>query len=173
MPTLSGSRNTSDLITELAAIPDRLDEAVASASDAQLDSASEGEWPARTVIAHLRDDEFMVLRLRLERMLVEHEPDLAPFDEKAWAAARNTGRDSREQLLSDFRLQRHASVAILNTLRPDDWRRIGRQPEIGAFDIHWWLEHWLGHDNTHLAQITSAISADSEPTTAGPDANNP
>ncbi len=159
MPTLTGSRNTTDLLTEFAAIPGRLDEAVASASDDQLDSAPEGEWTARTVLAHLRDDEFMVGRLRLERMLVESEPDLAPFDEKAWAGSRYTGRDSREQLLADFRLQRQASVAILNALGPDDWRRIGRQPEYGAFDIHWWLEHCLGHDNTHLAQITSTLAS--------------
>jgi len=158
MPTLSGSRSITDLLTEFAAIPDRLDEAAAPATDAQLDSAPEGEWTARTVLAHLRDDEFMVGRLRLERMLVEREPDLAPFDEKAWAASRYTGRDSREKLLADFRLQRQASIAILNTLGPDDWRRIGLQPEYGSFDIHWWLEHWLGHDNTHLAQIRSAIS---------------
>ncbi len=158
MPTLSGSRNTTELLTDFAAIPDRLDEAVASASDDRLDAAPEGEWTARTVLAHLRDDEFMVMRLRFERMLVEHEPDLVPFDEKAWAASRNTNRDSREQLLAGFRLQRQASVAILNTLAPGDWRRIGRQPEIGAFDIHRWLEHCLGHDNNHLAQITSALS---------------
>ncbi len=158
MPTLSGSRNTTELITDFAAIPDRLYEAIAPASDDQLDSAPEGEWPARTILAHLRDDEFMVMRPRLARMLVEHEPDLAPFDEKAWAANRNTNRDTRQQLLADLRLQRQASIAILNTLTPDDWRRIGLQPEIGAFDIQWWLEHWLEHDNTHLAQIRTALS---------------
>ena len=159
MPTLSGSRNTSGLITEFTAIPDRLTEALASVSDDALDSAPEGEWTARTVLAHLRDDEFMVMRLRLERMLVENEPELAPFDEKAWAASRNTGRDSRDNLLSDFRTQREASVAILKTLTPNDWRRIGLQPEYGSFDIHWWLEHWLDHDNNHLAQITSTLSS--------------
>ena len=159
MPTLSGARNTSDLITDFAAIPDRLDEAITPATDDQLDSAPEGEWTARTVLAHLRDDEFMVGRLRLERMLIESEPDLAPFDEKAWAGSRYTGRDSREQLLADFRIQRQASVAILNTLGPGDWRRTGLQPEYGSFDIHWWLEHWLDHDNTHLAQISTTLSA--------------
>jgi len=159
MPTLSGTRNTSDLLTEFTAIPGRLAEGIASASDDSLDSAPEGEWPARTVLAHLRDDEFMVMRLRLERMLVEHEPDLAPFDEKVWAASRYTDRDSRDELLSDFQTHREASVAILKTLNTGDWRRIGLQPEYGSFDIHWWLEHWLDHDNTHLAQITSTLSS--------------
>ncbi|MFQ5382585.1 MAG: DinB family protein [Dehalococcoidia bacterium] len=158
MPILSGSRNTSGVIAELAAVPDRLARAIAPASDAALDSAPEGEWTARTVLAHLRDDEFMVMRLRLERMLVENEPELAPFDERAWAVSRNTSRDSRDDLLSDFRTQRGASVAILKTLAPDDWRRVGHQPEIGSFDIHWWLEHWLDHDNNHLAQIESALA---------------
>jgi len=158
MPTLSGSRSTPGLLTEFTAIPGRLADAVASASDDALDAAPEGEWPARTVLAHLRDDEFMVMRLRLERMLAEHEPDLAPFDEKVWAASRYTGRDSRDELLSDFQTHREASVAILKTLNTSDWRRIGLQPEYGSFDIHWWLEHWLDHDNTHLAQIQTALA---------------
>jgi len=158
MPTLTGSRNTSDLLAEFTAIPGRLAEAVASASDDALDSAPEDEWTARTVLAHLRDDEFMVMRLRLERMLVEHEPELAPFDEKAWAASRNTGRDSCDELLSDFRTQREASVAIVKTLTTDDWRRTGLQPEYGSFDIHWWLEHCLDHDNNHLTQIKTTLA---------------
>jgi len=157
MSTLHGITHISSLLDQLATSPQRLADLVTGSADEYLDRASPGEWSARTVIAHLRDDEFMVMRLRLERMLVENEPDLAPFDEKVWAATRYTGRDSLDELLADFRLHREASLSILRRLGPGDWLRTGRQPEYGAFDVHWWLQHWTEHDNTHLAQIRDAL----------------
>lgn len=158
MSTLHGIADIPSLLAEFAAAPERLAEVVSDASDHRLDADAEGEWSARTILAHLRDDEFMVMRLRLERMIVEDEPDLAPFDEKAWAASRHKGRDTRDVLLDDFRVQREASSAILNTLQPHQWLRTGLQPEYGAFDIHWWLQHWLEHDQTHLDQVRDALS---------------
>ena len=142
----------------MAATPDRLEAAVSNADDGVLDAAPDGEWSARTVLAHLRDDEFMVMRLRLERMTVEDNPTLAPFDEKAWAAARWTGRDALDELIPDFRLQREVTLHILRRLNDDDWLRTGLQPEYGAFDVHWWVEHWLEHDETHVAQISAALA---------------
>jgi hypothetical protein len=158
MSTLRGTADIRSLLDDFAATPAILAQIATGVGDDDLDAAREGEWSARTVIAHLRDDEFMVMRLRLERMLVENEPDLAPFDEKAWAASRFTGRDGLDELLTDVRLHREASLSILRRLEPDDWLRTGRQPEHGAFDIHWWLQHWTEHDNIHLDQIRDALT---------------
>jgi hypothetical protein len=155
--TSRGTREIPSLLEDLAATPDRLEAVTRGATDDALDAAQEGEWSARTVLAHLRDDEFMVMRLRLERMTVEDHPTLASFDEEAWAASRWRGRDTRQELLADFRLQREASLMILRRLEGDDWLRRGLQPEYGAFDVHWWVEHWLEHDETHIAQIRSAL----------------
>ncbi len=155
--TSRGTQEISSLLEGLAATPDRLQAAVRDADDGALDAAPDGDWSARTVLAHLRDDEFMVMRLRLERMIVEDHPTLTPFDEKAWAASRWRGRDTVDDLLADFRLQREVTMMILRRLEEDDWRRTGLQPEYGAFDVHWWAEHWLEHDETHIAQIGSAL----------------
>ncbi len=156
--TSRGAQEIPSLLEGLAATPDRLEALVRNAGDDALDAAQEGEWSARTVLAHLRDDEFMVTRPRLERMMVEEHPTLAPFDEEAWAASRWRGRDTRPELLTDFRLQREASMMILRRLEGDDWLCSGLQPEYGDFDIHWWVENWLEHDETHIAQITAALA---------------
>ena len=145
------------LLEGLAATPDILEALTLDADEAMLDAAPEGEWSARTVLAHLRDDEFLVMRLRLERMLAEDHPTLTPFDEKAWAASRWQGRDEVEGLLADFRLQRQASLMILRRLGSDDWQRTGLQPEYGVFDVRWWVEHWLEHDELHIAQIAEVL----------------
>ncbi len=155
--TSRGTQEIPSLIEGLAATLDRLEALVRGAADNALDAAPEGEWSARTVLAHLRDDEFMVMRLRLERMTVEDHPTLTPFDEKAWAASRWQGRDTVDELLADFRLQREVTMMILRRLEDDDWRRTGLQPEFGDFDVHWWVEHWLEHDETHLAQISAVL----------------
>jgi len=159
MTTIRGAADPSSLIVGLAQTPDRLAALVAGASDSALDAAPPGEWSARTALAHLRDDEFMVMRLRLERMLIEDNPDLTPFDEQAWATSNWNSGDPVPDLLADFRAQREATLMILRRLQDDDWRRTGFQPEIGRFDVHWWVGHWVEHDENHLAQIQTALGA--------------
>jgi hypothetical protein len=111
------------------------------------------DWSVREILAHLVDDEMYVMRTRLERIVKEDEPDLAPHDEKHWHANRNTTRDELEQLLSDFEVQRAASLGIARMLRESDWARCGFQPEYGRFTAEQWLVHWAEHDATHLGQI--------------------
>lgn len=159
MGTLRGSADIARLVDGLSSAPGRLAESVARIPEDSLDIAAEGEWSPRTVLAHLRDDEFMVMRPRLARMLVEDQPKLAPFDEKAWAKSRYRGQDSPEEILNGFRTQREASVAIIRTLTPVQLQRTGYQPEIGHFDIHWWIEHWLEHDDNHISQIRNTLDA--------------
>ena len=156
--TSRGSQKIPSLLERLAATPDRVEVLVRDSDDTALGADAEGEWSARTVLAHLRDDEFMVMRSRLVRMTVEDHPTLAPFDEKAWATLRWKGRDTVDELLADFRLQREVTMMGLRRLEGDDWLRTGLQPEYGAFDVHWWVEHWLEHDDTHVAQITAALA---------------
>lgn len=164
MPVLRGSVDFMSLVADLAATPARLIEIADDCADDTLDDAPVGEWSVRIVLAHLRDDEFLVMRPRLARMLAEDRPLLTPFDEKRWAALRYRGRDACDELLTDFRVQRQASASIIRMLTPDQLQRTGVQPELGEFDVHWWLEHWLQHDNDHLAQIRDTLSDPLAPT---------
>jgi hypothetical protein len=146
-----------DLIKQLAATPSRLAHLVVEASDELLDRTTDGEWSARTILAHFRDDEFLVMRMRCERMLSEPNPTFPDFDEKAWAATRNRSRDAKDVLLTDFALQRQASLNILANLKPGDEGRPGRHEEYGAYTVRSWVEHWVEHDRAHVEQIERAI----------------
>lgn len=153
-----GRADRSGLLDALALAPQRLGWLVAGANDAALDRLpGPGEWPARTVLAHLRDDEFMVMRLRMERIAVEDHPTLVPFDEQAWAADRWPGDDARDSLVAGFALQRTVTVAFLAQLDATDWTRLGHQPQLGTFDLAWWVEHTRQHDAMHLAQVARAL----------------
>ncbi len=147
------------MIVELTETPDHLESLTRGASDAALDHAAEGEWSTRTVLAHLRDDEFMVTRLRLVRLLTEEEPLLVPFDETAWEANRWRSREALDELLADFRTQREASLMVLERVSGAEWERPGTQPEIGELTVRSWVENWLAHDRAHLAQIESTLGS--------------
>ncbi len=151
--------NPTAMIEELTETPDRLEALTRGALDAALDHAAEGEWSTRTVLAHLRDDEFMVMRLRLVRLLTEEEPLLAPFNETAWEANRWRRRDSLDELLADFQMQREASLMVLERVSGADYERRGTQPEIGELTVRSWIDHWVEHDETHVAQIESTLAA--------------
>ncbi len=145
------------LIDRLAETPKTVAHLVVEATDEQLDRAAEGEWSARTIMAHFRDDDSLVFRSRLERMLAEDHPTLTPFDEKAWAANRNRSRDRKEELLADFALQRQAAASRFRFLLDEDWEREGTQPEYGTWTVASFLEHWLHHDEVHLAQLQEVL----------------
>ena len=127
-------------------------------TDEMLDFHFEADaWSIREILAHLVDDEMYVMRTRMERIVKEDMPLLAPHDEKRWYATRNTTRDQLDQLLGDFAIQRAASLGMLRMLRESDWERQGRQPEYGIFTAEEWLGHWVTHDTIHIEQISRTV----------------
>lgn len=128
-------------------------------SPAQLDFRTDPDgWTIREILAHLVDDEMYVMRTRMERIIKEDEPHLAPHDEKKWFAHRNKTRDALDDLLADFQLQRAASLGMLHMLRDSDWQRTGYQPEYGRFTAEEWLSHWVEHDTVHIQQIERILA---------------
>ena len=145
-------------IAALQRTPATLVQLTSSLPDDALDfHPGQDAWSIREILAHLVDDEMYVMRLRLERIIKEDNPQLTPHDEKRWYAARNTTRDALGELLTDFTVQRAASLGIIGMLRESDWARQGLQPEYGTFTAENWLEHWAEHDATHLRQIEATL----------------
>lgn len=145
-----------ELIEQLAATPKTLAHLVAEASDEQLDATVDGEWSARTTLAHLRDDEYLCLRAALTRILAEDLPAVHFIDGADWEPTRNRTRERKEWLLADFALQRQASLAILRMLRPEDRARMGTR-EGKEFTIEQLVAVWVRHDREHIAQLENAI----------------
>ncbi len=149
---------TQERIDRLLATPKVLAHLVVEAGDAALDAEpAPGEWPARVILAHLRDDEFLCMRPALERALAEENPEIVLLDGAQWAARRNRTRDRKDHLLGDFALQRQASVAILRSLRDEDWARTLRHARYGEFTISRLTDIWLAHSGEHVAQIERAL----------------
>ena len=149
---------TAERIDLLIAAPKTLAHLVVEASDAQLDQEPTGAgWTVRTVLAHVRDFEFLEARLALERALAEDGPSVSALDNRVWERDRNRTRDRKEWLLADFALQRQASASILRALREPDWQRQLQTPFAGRLTISSLLDWWLEHDALHVAQLEDAI----------------
>lgn len=152
------SQSRAQQITALAQTHATLLRLTDGLTDEILDFHAQPEdWSIREILAHLVDDEMYVMRTRVERIIKEDLPLLAPHDEKHWYATRNKTRDQLAELLDDFAVQRAASLALLRMLRESDWQRRGNQPEYGIFTAETWLGTWLEHDLTHIEQIGRTV----------------
>lgn len=143
-------------VDQLAATPSVLAHLLAECDDARLDAPAKDGWSARTIVAHLRDDELLCMRLALERILAEDEPELRFLDGADWEPTRNRSRDRKQELLAGFALQRQASLGVLGMLRSEDWRRRGRS-QGQLFSVEQLVERWAAHDREHIAQLERAI----------------
>lgn len=142
---------------QLVATPSKLAHLTVEATDEALNTAPEGEWSARTVLAHLRDAEMLEFRVGLERLLAEPDPALYFLPPDEWERDRNRERDEKSVLLSDFALQRQASVNLIATMREPDWERTAPGPGSEPITIAQFVQIWAGHDAAHLGQLEELL----------------
>ncbi len=146
-----------DLIQQLAATPGALATMVAESNDEQLDASVPGEWSARTILAHFRDDEYLCMRVVLERGLAVDLPTVTFIEGHDWEPLRNRTRDRKELLLGDFALQRQATLGILRLMQPLDFERRVRREDGNEFSLGQFIGAWIKHDQEHLAQLEIAM----------------
>jgi len=146
-----------DMIARLSATPSALAHLLVDIPEERLDLTLQGDWSPRTILAHLRDGEYLAWRLALERILAEEAPTLSFLHGPEWEPQRNGSRDRRELLLADFALQRQASLAILRTLRPADRERTASLADGRRFTLARLVESWASHDAEHIAGLEAAL----------------
>ncbi len=146
-----------ELIARLSRTPTTLAHLVAECPEPVFASPpAPGEWSPQVIVAHLRDDEYLCMRVALERMLGEETPDLRFLHGGDWEPGRNRSRDRKDHLLADFALQRQASLAILRMLEPGDWQRTGRRAG-SLLTVEDLVREWVQHDAEHIAQLERAV----------------
>src|SRR5580693_6903606 len=110
-------------------------------------------WSAFDIMGHLivgeRTDWMPRVRVILESG--EARP-FEPFDR--FAQLKEGQGKSLDQLLDDFARRRGESLAALQALnlQPEDLKRRGKHPALGAVTLGELLATWVVHDLTHLHQ---------------------
>ena len=141
-------------IETIAKLPARMREAVAGLAEAQLDTRYRpGGWTVRQVVHHVADSHMNGL-IRTKLALTEDVPTIKPYDENAWSS------------IADMRLPIAVSLGLLDgiharwdtvwrALRPGDFAREFRHPEIGVMTLDTQLQSYAWHSRHHVAHITA------------------
>lgn len=144
----------SALLERYATGADDVDDALAGATDADLDRQPPSGWSARMVVHHLADSEAMAY-IRLRRLIAEDDPVIQGYDEPEWARRLHYDRPI-DASLAVLRAVRAASLELLRSLTEDEWARTGTHTESGAYSVERWLGIYAKHSHEHADQIRRA-----------------
>jgi hypothetical protein len=143
------------LIATYRAGPAAVADAIAGASEAELDRRpAPEEWSAREVAHHLADSE-TTSTIRLRRLLAEEQPLIPAYDEEEFARRLHYGRPV-ESSLAVFAAVRASNAELLESLTEDEWQRAGTHSESGPYSVETWLEIYAQHGHDHAEQIRTA-----------------
>jgi hypothetical protein len=138
--------------------PQVVAEALAGATDEELDrSPGEGEWTARQVAHHLADSE-TTSYIRLRRLIAEDSPAIAGYDENLFARRLHYDERPVAASLEVLRAVRVASAELLDVLTDDEWAKAGTHSEDGRYSVETWLENYAAHAHDHADQIRRALA---------------
>jgi DinB family protein len=111
-----------------------------------------GKWSVQEIVLHLADTE-IVSGFRVRLILGKSGTPIAAFDQDDWVVAGNYGQRDVATALAQFTALRASNLALLKTLRPEQWRQAGLHAERGEESVETIVAMTAGHDVNHLAQI--------------------
>ena len=130
-------------------------DALAGASDAELDvRPGPGTWSARDIVHHLADSE-MTSAIRLRRLLAEENPVIVGYDQEEFARRLYYDRPIATSLEA-FRIAREVTTELLSRMTEAEWQRTGTHSESGPYSAERWLEIYAAHAHGHADQIRRA-----------------
>jgi hypothetical protein len=142
-------------ISDIAALPEKLRQAVSGLSAAQLDTPyRDGGWTVRQVVHHLADSHMNAF-VRFKLALSESNPTIKPYRQAAWAEMADvSGVDIGASLALLEGL--HARWAILlSSLKAEDFDLTFNHPENGLNTLDRALQTYAWHSRHHVAHITT------------------
>jgi uncharacterized damage-inducible protein DinB len=142
-------------IGEVAQAPSNLRAAVKGLSEAQLDTPYRPKgWTVRQVVHHVPDSHLNAY-VRFKLALTEDDPTIKPYAEDRWAKLADTQATPIEVSLALLDNLHDRWIRLLRSLKPQDWKRTFRHPELGAVSLEKNLALYAWHGRHHVAHITS------------------
>jgi len=142
-------------IDTIADTPRRMREAVAGLSQQQLDTPyRDGGWTVRQVVHHVPDSH-MNGYLRIKFALTQDDPTVMAYDEDAWAKLSDVRATPVETSLALLDAVHARWVALLRSLKSDQFARPLRHSESGPMFVDTIVSNYSWHGPHHIGQITS------------------
>ncbi len=151
----SSEQQRRQYVDEIAAAPERLRAAVAGLSREQLETRYRpGGWTVRQVVHHVPESH-MNAYVRFKLALTEDEPLIKTYEENLWAETPEVATTPPEVSLALLEALHQRWVGLLRALKPADFARKLRHPELGTVDLDRYLALYAWHGRHHVAHITS------------------
>ncbi len=142
-------------ISEIAATPARLRNAVAGLSAEQIETLYRpGGWTVRQVVHHLPDSHLNSY-MRFKFALTEDSPTIKPYDEARWAELEDTRATPIDVSLTLLESLHQRWIVLLKSLQPQDFLRTFNHPQLGMVSLDRNLALYAWHGAHHIGHITS------------------
>jgi len=110
------------------------------------------KWSVSEILAHLADAE-IVGGFRMRLILGAPGTPIAAFDQDSWVTSGHYEKRDPRKSLEQFRVLRAANLALLKSLKPEQWKHYGMHSERGQETIEHIVRMFSGHDINHIQQI--------------------
>jgi len=142
------------LIEDIAQTPAALRAAVKGLSAEQIETPyRDGGWTVRQVVHHVPESH-MNAYIRFKLALTEDEPTIKPYEEDRWAKLSDVQSTPLEVSLSLLELLHDRWVRVLKSIRPEEWKRSFKHPQLGVVPLEKNLCLYSWHGRHHVAHIT-------------------
>ena len=141
-------------ISEIEQTPAAFRAAVQGLSAQQIETPyRDGGWTVRQVVHHVPESH-MNAYIRFKLALTEDEPTIKPYEQQLWAELADVQTVPVEASLTLLDALHIRFVELLRTMKPEDWKRTFRHPELGVGPLEKNLALYAWHGKHHVAHIT-------------------
>jgi len=141
-------------IDDIERAPAALRAAIKNLSPEQIETPyRDGGWTVRQVVHHVPESH-MNAYIRFKLALTEDEPTIKPYMEDRWAGTPDVESTPLEASLALLEPLHERWVHLLRGLKPADWKRTFRHPELGVMPLEKNLALYAWHGKHHVAHIT-------------------
>jgi len=143
-----------ELIQLIENAPAALRKAVQGLSPQQVETPyRDAGWTVRQVVHHVPESH-MNAYIRFKLALTEDEPTIKPYMEDRWAKLDDVQSTPLEVSLALLDNLHNRWVRLLRTIKPGEWQRTFRHPELGTVSLEKNLALYAWHGRHHVAHIT-------------------
>jgi hypothetical protein len=152
-PTTEEQKQTH--LRDIEQAPAKLRAVVKGLSDKQLDTRYRPDgWTVRQVTHHVPDSHLNAY-IRFKLALTEDDPTIKSYAEDRWAQLADTQTTPVEVSLSMLDSLHARWMQLLRSLKPEDWKRTFRHPELGSVSLEKNLALYSWHGRHHVAHIAN------------------
>ena len=117
---------------------------------------SPDKWSVSEILAHFADTE-IVAAFRIRMILGASGTPIAAFDQDSWVTSGHYEKRDPRKSVEHFHVLREANLALLKSLKPEQWKHYGMHSERGQETIEHTVRMFAGHDINHIRQIESIL----------------